>query len=219
MSVGILCDRVWKGYYVTNRKRGTKLHDEKSIQGSIALHIANLCRILIFRNVLWISDAEHGISMLDKYQNVGWKKFYLIYGMCDETFSVNCTTEVPEGVDKGWFMFFVTLLNQIYWVGGATAGALLGTMVTRFLPFLIFPEGKEPPEFIQYLGKVLPYAVIGLLVIYCLKDVPGSGTYGIPEFLAIAFIVLLHRWKKSILLSIGGGTVFYMLLVQFVFCK
>lgn len=219
MSVGILCDRVWKGYYVTNRKRGTKLHEEKSIQGSIALHIANLCRILIFRNVLWISDAEHGISMLDKYQNVGWKKFYLIYGMCDETFSVNCTTEVPEGVDKGWFMFFVTLLNQIYWVGGATAGALLGTMVTRFLPFLIFPEGKEPPEFIQYLGKVLHYAVIGLLVIYCLKDVPGSGTYGIPEFLAIVFIVLLHRWKKSILLSIGGGTVFYMLLVQFVFCK
>lgn len=219
MSVGILCDWVWKGYYVTNRKRGTKLHEEKSIQGSIALHIANLCRILIFRNVLWISDAEHGISMLDKYQNVGWKKFYLIYGMCDETFSVNCTTEVPEGVDKGWFMFFVTLLNQIYWVGGATAGALLGTMVTRFLPFLIFPEGKEPPEFIQYLGKVLPYAVIGLLVIYCLKDVPGSGTYGIPEFLAIAFIVLLYRWKKSILLSTGGGTVFYMLLVQFVFCK
>lgn len=219
MSVEILCDRVWKGYCVTNRKRGTKLHEEKSIQGSIALHIANLCRILIFRNVLWISDAEHGISMLDKYQNVGWKKFYLIYGMCDETFSVNCTTEVPEGVDKGWFMFFVTLLNQIYWVGGATAGALLGTMVTRFLPFLIFPEGKEPPEFIQYLGKVLPYAVIGLLVIYCLKDVPGSGTYGIPEFLAIAFIVLLYRWKKSILLSIGGGTVFYMLLVQFVFCK
>ena len=219
MSVGILCDRVWKGYCVTNRKRGTKLHEEKSIQGSIALHIANLCRILNFRNVLWISDAEHGISMLDKYQNVGWKKFYLIYGMCDETFSVNCTTEVPEGVDKGWFMFFVTLLNQIYWVGGATAGALLGTMMTRFLPFLIFPEGKEPPEFIQYLGKVLPYAVIGLLVIYCLKDVPGSGTYGIPEFLAIVFIVLLHRWKKNILLSIGGGTVFYMLLVQFVFCK
>ena len=219
MSVGILCDCVLKVYCVTSKKRGTKLHEEKSIQGSIALHIANLCRILIFRNVLWISDAEHGISMLDKYQNVGWKKFYLIYGMCDETFSVNCTTEVPEGVDKGWFMFFVTLLNQIYWVGGATAGALLGTMVTRFLPFLIFPEGKEPPEFIQYLGKVLPYAVIGLLVIYCLKDVPGSGTYGIPEFLAIAFIVLLHRWKKSILLSIGGGTVFYMLLVQFVFCK
>lgn len=73
------------------------------------------------------------------------------------------------------------------------AAVVLGTMVTRFLPFLIFPEGKEPPEFILYLGKVLPYAVIGLLVIYCLKDVPGSGTYGIPEFLAIAFIVQIGR--------------------------
>lgn len=140
MSVGSLCDWAWKDYCIANRKRGTKLHEEKSIQGSIALHIANLCRILIFRNVLWISDAEHGISMLDKYQNVGWKKFYLIYGMCDETFSVNCTTEVPEGVDQGWFMFFVTLLNQIYWVGGATAGALLGYVIhfnTKGLEFVM----------------------------------------------------------------------------------
>ena len=97
------------------------------------------------------------------------------------------------------------------------AAVVLGTMVTRFLPFLIFPEGKNPPEFIKYLGTVLPYAVIGLLVVYCLKDVPGSGTYGVPELLAIAFIVILHKWKKSTLLSIGGGTVFYMLLVQFIF--
>lgn len=97
------------------------------------------------------------------------------------------------------------------------AAVVLGTMVTRFLPFLIFPEGKNPPKFIKYLGTVLPYAVIGLLVVYCLKDVPGSGTYGIPELLAIAFIVLLHKWKKNTLLSIGVGTVFYMLLVQFIF--
>ena len=61
MPVGILCDRAWKGYFVTKRKRGTKLHEEKSIQGSIALHTANLFRILIFRDVLWISDAEQGI--------------------------------------------------------------------------------------------------------------------------------------------------------------
>ena len=77
-------------------------------------------------------NARHlfyGISMLDKYKNVGWKKFYLIYGMCDETFSVNCTAKIPEDVDKGWFMFFVTLLNQIYWVGGATLGALLGYVI------------------------------------------------------------------------------------------
>lgn len=77
-------------------------------------------------------NARHlfyGISMLGKYENVGWKKFYLIYGMCDETFSVNCTAKIPEDVDKGWFMFFVTLLNQIYWVGGATLGALLGYVI------------------------------------------------------------------------------------------
>lgn len=97
------------------------------------------------------------------------------------------------------------------------AAVVPGTMVTRFLPFLIFPEGKNLPEFIKYLGTVLPYAVIGLLVVYCMKDVPESGTYGVPELLAIVFIVILHKWKKSTLLSIGGGTVFYMLLVQFVF--
>ena len=87
------------------------------------------------------------------------------------------------------------------------AAAVLGTMVTRFLPFIIFTEGKNPPEYVKYLGTVLPYAVIGLLVVYCLKDVPGSGTYGIPEAIAILFIVLIHKWKKSTLLSIGSGTV------------
>lgn len=97
------------------------------------------------------------------------------------------------------------------------ACVVLGTMVTRFLPFIIFPEGKEPPEFISYLGKVLPYAVIGLLVVYCLKDVPGSGTYGLPKAIAILFIAVLHKWKKNTLLSIGGGTVLYMFLVQMVF--
>ena len=94
---------------------------------------------------------------------------------------------------------------------------VLGTMVTRFLPFLIFPEGKTPPAYIQYLGKVLPYAVIGLLVIYCLKDVPASSTYGLPEAIAILFIMVLHKWKKNTLLSIGGGTILYMILVQMVF--
>ena len=93
----------------------------------------------------------------------------------------------------------------------------LGTMTTRFLPFIIFPEGKEPPAVITYLGKVLPYAVIGLLVVFCLKDVPGSTHIGLPELIAILFIVALHKWKKSTLLSIGGGTVLYMVLVQTIF--
>ena len=97
------------------------------------------------------------------------------------------------------------------------AAAVLGTMVTRFLPFIIFPEGKNPPEYVKYLGTVLPYAAIGLLVVYCLKDVPGSGNYGIPEAIAIVFIILIHKWKKSTLLSIGSGTVLYMVLVQKIF--
>lgn len=77
-------------------------------------------------------NARHlfyGISMLEKYKNTGWKKFYLIYGMCDESFSINCAVTPPEDVDKGWFMFFVTMLNQIYWVSGSTLGALLGYIV------------------------------------------------------------------------------------------
>lgn len=77
-------------------------------------------------------NARHlfyGISMLGKYKNCGWKKLYLIFGMCDESFSINCTTTPPEDVDKGWFMFFVTLLNHIYWVLGSTLGALLGYVI------------------------------------------------------------------------------------------
>ena len=204
MSVGILCDRVWKGYYVTNRKRGTKLHEEKSIQGSIALHIANLCRILIFRNVLWISDAEHGISMLDKYQNVGWKKFYLIYGMCDETFSVNCTTEVPEGVDKGWFMFFVTLLNQFYWVSGSTIGGLSGNLInfnTEGLDFVltamfvvIFLEQllKERKHYTAIIGLA---ASLGCLIFF------GADGFLIPSMCVI--LLLLVGFRKP--LEKAGG--------------
>lgn len=99
-----------------------------------------------------------------------------------------------------------------------TIGAvILGTMATRFLPFLVFPKGKTPPKFVQYLGKVLPCAAIGLLVVYCFKDVASNGTYGIPEILSVLLIIVLHKWKKNTLLSIGGGTALYMLLVQTVF--
>lgn len=99
-----------------------------------------------------------------------------------------------------------------------TIGAVvLGTMATRFLPFLVFPKGKTPPKFVQYLGKVLPCTAIGLLVVYCFKDVASSGTYGIPEILSVLLIIVLHKWKKNTLLSIGGGTALYMLLVQTMF--
>ena len=95
---------------------------------------------------------------------------------------------------------------------------VLGTMVTRFLPFILFPGDKPAPKYIQYLGKVLPAAVFGLLVIYSLKDVSIlGGSHGIPELIAIAVVVLLHLWKRQMLLSIAAGTVCYMMLVQFVF--
>lgn len=92
------------------------------------------------------------------------------------------------------------------------------TMLTRFLPFLVFSSKRETPKYIQYLGKVLPCAVFGMLVIYCLKNVSlFSGSHGLPEGIAIAVTVALHLWKKQTLLSIAGGTVCYMLLVQFLF--
>lgn len=94
----------------------------------------------------------------------------------------------------------------------------LGTMITRFTPFLLFPERKEPPRIIIYLGKVLPPAMMGLLVVYCLKGVSVTATpHGLPELIAILVIVLLHKWKSNVLISIGGGTLVYMVLVQAVF--
>ena len=94
----------------------------------------------------------------------------------------------------------------------------LVTMLTRFLPFLIFGEQRKTPEIILYLGKVLPCAIMGMLVVYCLKDVAVLSTpFGIPELLGIAVVAALHIWKRNSLLSIGIGTAFYMVLIQVVF--
>lgn len=108
----------------------------------------------------------------------------------------------------------MTLTQQIITV----AVVVLGTAATRFLPFLVFPAGKPTPKYIQYLGKVLPAAVFGLLVIYCLKDVDIlGGSHGIPELISIVLVIVLHVWKRQMLLSIAGGTVCYMFLVQAIF--
>lgn len=108
----------------------------------------------------------------------------------------------------------MTLTQQIITV----AMVVMGTAVTRFLPFLIFPAGKPTPKYVQYLGKVLPAAVFGLLVVYSLKDVSIlTGSHGIPELISILLVIILHVWKRQMLLSIAGGTVCYMLLVQLVF--
>ena len=94
---------------------------------------------------------------------------------------------------------------------------ILATMGTRFLPFLIFSGKRETPAFVQYLGRALPSAIFGMLVVYCLRNVDVRAAFALPEAIAIAATVLLHLWKRQMLLSIAGGTAVYMLLVQMVF--
>ena len=98
------------------------------------------------------------------------------------------------------------------------AVSALVIMATRFLPFLIFGEKRKTPALITYLGQVLPFAIMGMLVVYCLKDISlTAAPFGFPEFISCALVAVLHIWKRNTLLSIGAGTVCYMLLVQFVF--
>ena len=94
---------------------------------------------------------------------------------------------------------------------------MFGTMLTRFIIFIIFPSGKNPPAYIKHLGTVLPYAVMGLLVIYSLKDAIFTTYHGLPELLAILWIVIIHKWKKNTVISIATGTILYMILIQHVF--
>lgn len=108
----------------------------------------------------------------------------------------------------------MTLTEQLITIGMV----ILGTTLTRFLPFIVFPAGKLTPKYIQYLGKVLPAAVFGLLVIYCLKGVSiFTGNHALPEMISIVVVVALHLWRRQMLISIAGGTICYMLLIQLVF--
>ena len=130
----------------------------------------------------------YGISMLEKYKNLGPKKYYLIYAMCDETFSINYTAKIPDGVDRGWFYLFVTLLNQLYWVSGATIGGLLGSLIhfdTTGLDFVmtamfvvIFMEQwmKEQRHFSELIGFA---AAVGCLLLF------GADSFLIPTMVCI----------------------------------
>lgn len=107
----------------------------------------------------------------------------------------------------------MTLTEQIITI----SMCVLGTMLTRFLPFAVFNSKRPTPKYIQYLGKVLPGAIFAMLVVYCLRNVSiVSGSHGIPELIAIALTVGLHLWKRKMLLSIAGGTICYMLIVQLI---
>ena len=134
--------------------------------------------------------------MLDKYKNTGWKKYYLIFGMCDESFSINYTAKIPEGIDKGWFMFWVTALNQFYWFSGSTIGGLLGSLLTfntQGLEFVmtamfvvIFLEQwlKEKKHWTAFIGMV---ASILCLVLF------GADDFMIPTMVLILAALTLGR--------------------------
>lgn len=108
----------------------------------------------------------------------------------------------------------MTITQQIITI----AMVVLGTVLSRSLPFLVFPANKKTPAYVQYLGKVLPSAVLALLVVYCFKDMSFTAApFGAPELISLAAVVGLHLWKKNMFLSIAAGTVLYMVLVQAVF--
>jgi len=153
-------------------------------------------QVLIMSLLVQARHLFYGISMLEKYKGMGWKKFYLIFGMCDESFSINYTAEIPEGVDRGWFYFFVTLLNQLYWVSGAIIGGLLGGLLkfnTEGLSFVmtamfvvIFMEQwmKEKNHTSAFIG--LGASVICLLVF-------GPDSFLIPAMTVIVGALALLR--------------------------
>jgi len=147
-------------------------------------------------------NARHlfyGISMLEKYKNTGWKKVYLIFGMCDESFSINCTVTPPPDVDKGWFMFFVTLLNHLYWVMGATAGALLGYVIhfdTTGIEFVM--TALFIVMFIEQWDKAKSHssAPTGVCCSLLCLLVFGSGNFIVPAMALIIVCFTVARGKK-----------------------
>lgn len=148
-------------------------------------------------------NARHlfyGISMLDRYRGTGWKKPYLIFGMCDESFSINCSAQIPEGVDRGWFMFFVTLFNHLYWFTGSTLGGIFGSFLsfnTKGLDFVmtamfvvIFLENwlNEQEHTSSLLG--LGISLICLLAF-------GAERFLIPAMLGILAVLTLLRYSPE----------------------
>ena len=143
----------------------------------------------------------YGIAMLDRFKGLGWKRWYLIYGLCDESFSINFTARIPEGIDRGWFMLWVTLLNQLYWVGGATLGGLLGSLLTfdtRGLDFVmtamfvvIFLE--------QLLHERKHYtACIGMLSAVVCLNVFGADSFMVPTMgMILAILVFGRRYLEK----------------------
>ena len=156
-------------------------------------------QVLMVSLMIQARHLFYGISMLDKFKDMGWKKFYLIYGMCDETFSINCTAEIPEDCDRGWFYFFVSLLDEFYWFLGATLGGILGGLLrfnTEGLDFVmtamfvvIFMDQwlKEKHHFSAWIGLI---ASVACLLIF------GADNFLIPTMICI--LVALTALRKPV---------------------
>lgn len=156
-------------------------------------------QVIIMTLLIQARHLFYGISMLDKFRGIGWKKFYLIFGMCDETFSINYTADIPEDVDCGWFMFFVTLLNHFYWFSGATIGGLVGSllkfntdgvsfvMTSMFVVIFLEQWLKERNHISAYIG--ISVSVVCLFIF-------GAGSFMIPTMAAI--VTLLAAFKKPL---------------------
>lgn len=151
---------------------------------------------LIITLVIQARHLFYGLSMLDKFKGTGHKKFYLIFGLCDETFSINYTANIPDDVDKGWFMFFVTLLNHFYWFSGATIGGLLGPLLsfnTTGLDFVmtamfvvIFME--------QWLKEKKHFSsIIGIISTILCRIAFGKNNFMIPTMLCILAVLTVFR--------------------------
>lgn len=138
----------------------------------------------------------YGIAMLDKYKGTGWKKFFLIFGMCDESFSVNYAAYIPEHVDKGWFMFWVTLLNYLYWVSGSTIGGLVGSLLkfdTTGLDFVM-----TSMFVVIFLGQLMKEkkhdtAGIGLAAAIACRLIFGADSFMIPTMCCILVVLTVFR--------------------------
>ncbi|MBE6988381.1 MAG: azaleucine resistance protein AzlC [Ruminococcaceae bacterium] len=148
-------------------------------------------------------NARHlfyGISMLDKYKNMGWKKLYLVFGMCDESFSINYTADIPEDVDKGWFMFFVTLLNHSYWFFGSTLGGLFGSLITfntEGLDFVL--TAMFVVIFLEQWLKDKDHtsAIMGFIISAICLAAFGKDNFIIPSMIGILGFLTLIRSRKE----------------------
>lgn len=143
----------------------------------------------------------YGIAMLERYRDMGWKKPYLIFGLCDETFSINYSAEVPAGVDRGWFMFFVTLLNQLYWVSGATIGGLLGEVVpfdteglsfvmTALFVVIFLDQWQKDPEH-RWSAVVGGACAAGCLAVF------GADSFMVPTMVCMVLALLGVREARA----------------------